>query len=909
MGKKHPLRTWGSERGVILPLMAFVALGVIVAYVVLGIDSLIVKYSSVTLRAEANQICSALSTGPISSTRALVSAFATEVDDFSKRLNSTIRITSANLIIPLATASTAIQPFPDSFDLAGQNGVTSNPWDPVSPHPGPPPPPPSLRICGSGILPDLGIECSNTFCGQNQGKCIFQNSVNHSVRDVEGFTMSDKYPNSLFSNLLDTGSVVGCEINAEVDTFFSQEKKVVARAFFWRPARGTSSFAPGNSVVFDRTTTPVVLPVPGLSIAVATQLQTDISQKRFNLNDPLWAPFNSATYNPHAASASLLGQVSFAHDATNAGSNSPGAIPSISNPTNVYRAQMLAACINGATLVRNAYLTTIVELASRHGHFRNATEIIHVNPQSRALGLGGASGTPEEIMFPALMVPFGADLASAGFTIPFVNFYGGMIEEYDPGAPIPNGIEVQVPPEFGLPIGEGNRYVDGFLIPFSAATTQSAPPSPDWQLGWGSGGAGSATVSMHAVLASQLRHCYHLYSPTGGVKRFEDLGLIDLYDQTFEPPSYDTFDVTSGISTGFLRPLPYPQGIDSWDQRCPWKAPLVPGTTPDPPYFPWLPENGELISPCSGNAASTLISASELVGSLGTTQICPYPLLNGLTQLPPTDDRCIKPQNTWSGLPANPLVPTYDLRPDLVATLSYMGKAQASPLPAMSSITIPAINPPGLWSPLLQENNPSFDWLGLEDGRYPFGAPTGPLATRKYSEAYLTTSNVLLVTHQRIHSSQQSPPPPNCRSCSCSGPANDEYCKIQCLVRSNAFKAPNPLDPTSLIPRQILIAYFPTTSLDASPQAISNLMCAFEATEDRRDTSKNLFEVFSPTTDIDFQTLLPSCASPSSESAWDDCFVEYWKYLLTDRTTDDKNIVDLARRDFLERLTTQSVKF
>lgn len=358
------------------------------------------------------------------------------------------------------------------------------------------------------------------------------------------------------------------------------------------------------------------------------------------------------------------------------------------------REEMLAACMNPLVLVRNVFLSTIVELASRHGGLRAGTEILHVNPQHRN---GTSEADPIAIPNPPVrMVQYGDDLAKGQYQIPFVFFNGGT-ESSD---------------------SKLQPHKNGWLNPF--VITPQVPqgnPSDPWR-------------RHHALITQQLRYCYHLYQgyqgpdgPDAGLDRY--LEGVDLHsqNQNFEP---DVFQWA--MEAGPDRyPLAhhYPSGGVLWERNCPWNP-------------------GACGAGSGAPAENRGLNAAELVASLGSTQSCPY-IQDGLPSRDfPIGDAQYDPNANFIDNPATPLdergrctgagpaplsTSTYDLRPDILGTLKYISQQQRG------------INSPGVF-PLVPAAPPTLN--------EPFAAASTLGPGTPYINAPIIKPHVLLVTHQRL---------------------------------------------------------------------------------------------------------------------------------------------------------------
>lgn len=875
--------------GVIIPLLAIILFSIISVFIVLGINARTVKYASISLRASANDICGAVAAAMIPASNAaftLSDSLNSLVDPLNYSIPPRVELTRARIIIP--TMHDGPFALPSGFiDSGGSTPVTDD-WNSK---------PPFIRgLIGaeSGIDICSLITCSGTdFCTtppSNETRCLFQGDVypgigNASLPNSDGSPgpiepLSVKYPEALWHNLANAGNVVACELEAKVNTFFTGGAEyIAARTVYWLPASGKYFFdGSPPTPIFDSGSPPAGTNpfVPGLSIAIATEMTTSASQLRFQ--------FMGGFPSGYIPSPPSFQGSSWSHE-----------FPSPLDNVTSYSAagdqvEARTACMNPAILVRNVFISSLVEYASRHGHFRNSTEILHINPQHRNVTTGlpavpNISAVHLYPNYPAKIVGMGQDLLERAYQLPYVFYFGGVRSDptnadFDSVAGIPS--------EFGLPIATGDLFQDGFLNPF---VSSGSDPFGGVEHG---GSLWSPQIQQHhALLASQLRHCYHLYGgPPSATSRYP-LDKIP-HVPAFEPPTYER--------PAKLRPNPYLPS-ETFDQDCPWASP---------------PGGGG----CSTSTGATrALNAAEAVAILGSTQQCPYTHDTGM------GGNCFKPP-----LPPNYFTSTYDLRPDLIGTIRYLvGRPVGSsewPLPAYPEFTtqaFPAIKSPGMFRIATQPPPTGpIGGLGLADPSAhsifaalggttvyeplrminpPGGVPSEPMPT-----------SILLILHQRVSNALFA------------GPVGQTSEKriLQTLIDSLDLDQP---------PRPITIAYFPTTILDAQEDAVNATANAFRAILGAPEAStKNLFmvfspflrrydqeaippgEVFDPQAGFNFRQV-PGCPSllgvplGSISDVQADCVLQkYWNFLLTSPDLPD-GIENVAKRVFFKRLTRPGLKF
>lgn len=275
--------------------------------------------------------------------------------------------------------------------------------------------------------------------------------------------------------------------------------------------------------------------------------------------------------------------------------------------------EIMTACMNPAVLVRNMFLTTIVELASRHGQLRAGTEILLVGTQHQmpfsssdyALGKrGGRVLVAPRPNNPVRIVPFGRDLVRPGYDsavgddyqIPYVAYYSQHLH------------------------GEMGVAKGGWISPWEKINL--AGSSVNFRCKDGA----TNYCPHHALLASQLRICHQLYR--------------DIISRPFPETLDESALVPPAFYNRFLNLYDSSQLYISWDQDWPWGI-------------------------GSGVASHGSVNAAELVSVLGTIQSCPYRQYLG--NLGGTESVCQKP--IFDIVNSNP---SDDLRPDYEGLLLYL---------------------------------------------------------------------------------------------------------------------------------------------------------------------------------------------------------------------------------------------
>lgn len=757
-----------SEKGIYIVLAAVVISAVLVILLVYGIDTTKLRNASSELSVRLEEICKDTAYAPMLYVDA-IETFRTKLSNAlgkgegSRQISDQVKIYKARLIIPTMPSSGQNFCFYNSSALGQACSINST------------------FVNGAENI-------ANCFLDEGSD-CSFIGSVSQDASDW-------RYPASLWNNLQNAGNTVGCELYGKIVGVLGQEKFIEARTVWARPVR--SSIDPAKYSATDPIGTS-----PGLTIAIASEMTTKVHDKRFrffgasepaqvvpftyedvpdlgNLRekyDPLYnfspnastgnrgftfqSPQLTATSeapsvlslvnldssgNPTGISSAFYGgeETGLPRCAPNGWESMPVCLIDPAGPAaqtcpgNCYRLsdreEMLTACMNPAILIRNIFLETITELAARHGQLRNMTEILHIDPQNRT----------QDVTYPknsaVQMVKFGDDITKRIFQVPYI-FYDSGQDPSQPGRWV---------------VPDLSPYKGGWIRPFD-------------------GEAGTPVGRHHALIASQLRFCYHLYSRMvgdPGLARFLD-GL-DFYDLNYESASYKT---VPNLAAQYVSTNP-------WEQPNPFQDPTT-------------------VAPRNANISeSGGLNAGELVSILGSTQNCPY-LQDGLQNYNPL--AAAQPFNT--DLPETPYFnefgkcytgpktgindATTDLRPDLYASLFYLSATDAQD----QATSLAATGGYLAWtSPGIANLSPTLD--SIASG-----------ATRTATKN--SQSHVLFVTHQRLD--------PNL-PWSEGGTNNEAEIIYNFLTK----------EPTrNFLTRPITVVYFPTTKEDADPVAINRLKCAF----------------------------------------------------------------------------------
>lgn len=543
------------------------------------------------------------------------------------------------------------------------------------------------------------------------------------------------------------------------------------------------------------------------------------------------------------------------------------------------RRNLLAGCANPAVLVRNLFLTTIMELASRNGQLRSSTELLLVNSQHQAFVTTGGLGLHPN--YPTRMVPFGSDLAvdhvtsdQSSYQLPFTNV------ALDPTS---------------------NIFEAGFLNPLSKSTGTDYPLS-------------EKKAIHHRMLLGQLRHCYHLYQ--GAIKK----GAVH-YDVGLERAGRNTgldYFVESpflmGVgNSGFENPDRYAFSQMLWGaRRDPTEEPLglswsdlygfdiVDNFNPDVVKDSW--EQNYPIPGCSNCPDPALLktrglTASELVSSIGTIQSCPGEAPeDDLGGSPPTAF-CTKPGalSSWGETEHK-----QDLLPDLRAAMAYVSGADQYALPDGSGATVPvlAYESPGFFPYETDGGVGPADWVDLS------ATPSALQMIKPYREDLVYGSEpykenpggsavdsknsiILIVTHKRL--------------------LDDEADEIRSIMNTPA-----------MLNRRVLVVFIPTTGYDAN--GIDEMADAFRDTR-LYPNSQNAVMMLSPFEERYDDNILGGYTEPDYPyPVWDfdgsvvpplpaptesELFRGYWYHILTGAT--DDNIVKIALDFYKQKIVDMKV--
>ncbi|MCB0334181.1 MAG: hypothetical protein KDD55_11815, partial [Bdellovibrionales bacterium] len=636
-----------SEHGIFLFLAAALVVVLISSVLFLGYFTIQSKRVNSLLRKNADLICQEIAYAPMLPERAW-NTFQELVEKVDLKHG---HITNARLVLPLMTNRVDNPPFCRTLD--NQSLLTGS--------------------CGKGV------------------NCTLETSVCDNNEHI-----TSNYPSTIWDTARDIGSAVACELTAKMNPLggglfsdFFEDKVNETRVVWYRPLfyaqdeEFISTSETDNEYVWPN------FPY-GLTLIISPHMTTYGGLRRFQFkdadetlsfpnnflasHDPLKQGLSSFTYsNPPLRY----------HQKTSLGDyiDIP---PSDVLDTQVLdnqkydkalgeREEMLVACRNPASLIRNIISATFVELASRDIRLRTSTDILLTGTAHRIwnsavypsnpLFFGGPTASfpsPPMPNSPILLVEKGQDLRAHAYQLPYVSFYGGVAtpETYYSGElPFEPDNYIETAPLLGrAEIHHEDGYPDsfdlkqGWILPFATKTGEGKyNPLYARTLGQAEGEITENDRRLNALrnmITSQLRWCHHLYASEGGIS-LDPLSYLrtESYEEeneALEPPSY--------LNDSYLRES-YPAN-DPWGPRC----------------NPWIG-----CTPQNFNA-----NAFELVMSLGTIQQCPFEMTFSEDEADPlikhlrnsvSQPTCTKPPRRKED---EVDMPTKDLYPDFEGVFYFL---------------------------------------------------------------------------------------------------------------------------------------------------------------------------------------------------------------------------------------------
>jgi hypothetical protein len=554
-----------GERGVLLPIIAVMALGVIGTLVILGVETARVKDVATILRGHNERICKNVAQGALVPDEA-VRAFRNEIRNLAP-LGNGVEITQARLILPL--------PIDDDVTGLLYDFTTKNPCTAATFIPSFAPPSGEVpEVPFASIHQDFGCAAPTSSIPPSPGAPALKSGVDCTFRyDICQNTSPDpKYPAAMWSDLRSAGNTIGCELTAEVVPLFgftsTSPREVQAKVAWSIPLISPPPFIDDPNLPLSQAA------FSGISLGIAPHLTTwagtyetspseSHRDNRFKFDsgypsdvtaiDPRRTQFGCppdrfTTDNPIRTRAGygfmpLLPRMK--------PTPIPGTVGLCVNRTMPIE-DLVTACLNPPVLIRNIITSTIVELAARHGESRNLFELAYINPQHRDW---------TTLNRPVVAVEFGQDIAQRRFQHPFVTFNAGNTP----------------------PVGLGD--IRGFTLPWNFDPASPTPyPTPV-----GTTLDPSKTAKTNALLTQQLRMCLHLYRNSLSPRQPLPLQESVLFPGPLPPLLPNAFDFAPSLQ-------PLPPSVQNWDYPDPW------GT---------------------GAPAEQLLTAAELAYSTGSVQRCP----------------------------------------------------------------------------------------------------------------------------------------------------------------------------------------------------------------------------------------------------------------------------------------------
>ena len=592
-----------SESGIFIPIMAVMLTSMMAAIFLYGLNNIITKRATYIFRNQARAVCRNVVEND------LYNLPPEAANSFSKFVNSTYNRDAYDF---QNSSSFIKQMGEDNFELlkadlimplmpADRDFVTA-----AAPH-----------FTDSRTFTELGVpDCQGVIKGA-EWDC-------HLRPSVEGAMAVPELPSNVMRNKDSAQNTIACDFRARIKNFtafgaLSEWTEISAVYSYWRPPRG---FFPEYVTGGDR------LKAPGLVLAIAPHMTTFLPTSGINQFSRPAVP--DAEFPGLAAAA--FGRPA-THSSPALASSGPGSQSRwINTDILADRNELFASCVNPLTIVRNRFLSTFLQYATRHGLLRAGTEILLAGTQSRKFvadgpnqaylnaGIDGAIATgddgdfdpyiqvgttehiPQQVVNPpVVLVPYTQDLLNLSYQLPYVNYDSGGLSFDDEIVDASDRDDVLWQTQFDT------RYAPaaGLINPWNADTTITDTSHPNY----------SPLGVYHNLISRQLRMCAHLYANSTTL-RFPHNESI--YNAAFEPSIYAPSDFHHiGSLTGGGGGISYEQ------------------------------EGG--------------VNAIELVSMLGSIQSCPYPV------------QVTARAGATTNLTSSCVKPSYeDLRPDLLGLLYYL---------------------------------------------------------------------------------------------------------------------------------------------------------------------------------------------------------------------------------------------
>ena len=608
-----------SEAGNFMLLFGLVFMSLLACVFYLGIESSSIHQAATALSLRTKEICQAVAVRPTIHRQA-----AEQFRDLVQATVTTnpirnVQIVGAKLYMPTMPGS--------GIDFCFEDDSSCDPATVPAHRPG---------LEGYSFV-DL-VEDGSLKCSLDDGSdCTFHADIFDPDPDNDP---NLPFPPDLVSNLKNAGNMVGCELQGGLTTLFGRSRMLTSRDVWVKELRGDYNRSNGDLDEIIESYPGLTIAVSTHATTFAGDLRfrfdetaRDAAWRKYY--DPLYlnagaSPFNFFSLNPPATGDqfNIAGVgISGTHNllgmplpgvtgfSRTCGRVDPNGNPTCDDPDEMPRQingtdygslpdcrfmgsadygysdapqpgvnclqlsdreEMIAACANPMTLLRNTFLSTIVGMAQHDATLRRMTQLVSVGTQNLILNnYNNTESLPAKNNPPKVLVNFGQDLAAPNssdrYHLPFVTFNAG--DEDDPPAK-----------GYGPPAIGGYGFIDPF-------TSLGVPRDGD-----------DAFMLYESLVAQQLRICYHMYNGySDGLDRYpitllNGFNTEEGFDPRFEPEDAYGFEFD-------LRD-DYNNSDTNWAQSCPWSS-----------------------LSCSMDDSRRL-TPMELVSSLGVTQRCPVEVNN-----------------------------------------------------------------------------------------------------------------------------------------------------------------------------------------------------------------------------------------------------------------------------------------
>lgn len=584
------------------------ALAVIATLSILGLETTRTKEAALVLRATTERICKNVARSAMLPHEALA-AFKGEINSL-QALAPFTKITEAKLILPLMVEpNTTGGGITDIFyDFVNASSSTCSPLiSTFDPLPNSP-----RSVPFSSIAPTY--TCQNSGAAPTMTDCTLVHDI--CERTSSPPSPDPSYPPSMWSDLYNAGNTVGCELTATVDKVIpfagsSATRIVTAKAAWWIPVRARAPF------LADPSLPAAVSSHSGLSLGIATQLTTwagDMGSLGMSGPDER---FHFTAYGSILSSLDPRGALIAPPQRLNfSGGLSNGSTP-IDYP--------LSYGVSGLQIPPSPPLLNSGNASRASEEFLtacfNPLVLIRNVITSTIVELAARHGQLRNLTQIASINPRHNGAAAGWATAPnrpveMVRFGEDLTNEKYQSPFVTYYAEGTIP-DFGAQ--------DGFVLPWKQNLNPIYSHDPD-------------KLNRNTIIAQQLRYCYHLWDTDLITRPLLPVhSSFSLFPLAF---SYKGSLQNNGGNTDYIL---YP----TWDYGRPWGQPNA------------------------VSQVSRLLTAAELVQSLGSTQRCPAP------------DSDMDYFKSCRPLGSS-FDPRNDLEPDLLGYLQYqLGSLEPYPSPGL----------------------------------------------------------------------------------------------------------------------------------------------------------------------------------------------------------------------------------